>query len=153
MTYQDFITKHRLRLKYNSIMARPDRTSEWDKSAYHYQVKIYQDAPDGLDNLGTLKYERERFELVIFYSKGEGHKEKKYPYRPIPPGLIEVLDSLRLDWSFAHHSFDDFCWELGYDADSRKAYAIYESCVEIGLQVERLFDRAALNELGEIEPL
>lgn len=153
MTYQEFIAKHRLQIRYTSIMARPDDNSDWARDAYHYQVKIYQDAPEGLDNLATLKFERERFELVTFYSKGAGHKSKKWPHKPIPPALDEVLDSLRMDWSLAHQSFEDFCFELGYDLDSRKAYSIYETCVGIGRQVERLFDRNAQIELSNIEPL
>jgi len=153
MTYPEFIAKHRLQIRYTSIMARPGDNSDWAKGAYHYQVKIYQDATAEFDNLRTLKFERERFELITFYSKGSGHKSKKWPHKPIPPALDEVLDSLRLDWSLAHASFEDFCFELGYDLDSRKAYAIYESCVNIGRQVERLFDRSALNELSNIEPL
>ena len=153
MTYQEFIVKHRLQLRYTSIMARPNTNSEWAKDAYHYQVKIYQDAPEGSDNLGARYFERKQFELVTFYSKGPGHKSNKWPFKPIPPSLEEVLDSLRLDWSLAHQSFDDFCFELGYDPDSRKAYAIYEACVNIGRQVEQLLDRNALNELSNIEPL
>jgi hypothetical protein len=126
-------------------MARPNANAEWAKDAYHYQVKIYQDAPEGSDDLDTRHFERKRFELVTFYSKGPG-------LRPIPPSLEEVLDSLRMDWLLAHQSFNVFC-ELGYDPDSRKAYAIYEACVNIGRQVEQLLDRNALNELSNIEPL
>lgn len=143
MTYPEFIAKHRLQIRYTSIMARPGDNSDWAKDAYHYQVKIYQDAP----------FERERFELVTFYSKGSGHKSKKWPHKPIPPTLDEVLDSLRMDWFLASQSFEDFCFELGYDLDSRKAYSLYEACVNIGRQVERLFDRNAQIELSNIEPL
>jgi len=134
-------------------MARPNANSEWAKDAYHYQVKIYQDAPEGSDDLDTRYFERKRFELVTFYSKGPVHKSKKWPFKPIHPSLEEVLDSLRMDWSLAHQSFDVFCFELGYDPDSGKAYAIYEACVNIGRQVEQLLDRNALNELSNIEPL
>jgi len=153
MTYQEFIVKHRLQLRYTSIMARPNDNPEWAKDTYHYQVKIYQDAPEGSDNLGARYFERKRFELVTFYSKGPGHKSKNWPFKPIPPSLEEVLDSLRMDWSLAHQSFDVFCFELGYDPDSRKAYAIYEACVNIGRQVEQLLNQNALNELSNIEPL
>lgn len=153
MTYQEFIKWQRLKIVSVAILRRPDTCSEWDKEANHYQVKIYQDAPPGLDNLATLKFERERFELITFYSKGSGHKEKKYPHRPIRPQLDEVLNSLRSDAEAAQSTFEEFCWSHGYDNDSRRHYSIYLECCEIARQMALLFSRDALQALSEVEPL
>ena len=46
-------------------------------------------------------------------------------------------------------SFDYFCCEYGYDTDSRKAYAIYESVRDEWYEVKRLF-YDCLEELQEI---
>lgn len=39
-----------------------------------------------------------------------------------------VLDSLVSDAAMGLTGFDDFCGDLGYDTDSRKAFATWEAC-------------------------
>jgi len=39
-----------------------------------------------------------------------------------------VLDSLVSDASVGGESFEDFCADLGYDTDSRKAHTTWEAC-------------------------
>ena len=146
MNYQEFVERTRLRIKSIAIMRRPENNSEWDKKASHYQVMIYQAAPAGLDNPHTLKFERERFELITFYSKGSGHKGQ-------PPQLEEVLDSLRRDAEYGQESFEDFCWSLGYDPDSRRAFEIWQACQQIAGQLARLLGPEALETLATIEYL
>jgi hypothetical protein len=127
-------------------MRRPEDNGKWDKPTSHYQVMIYQEAPHGLDNPRTLKFERERFELVSHYSKGSGHKGR-------PPQLDEVLNSLRLDAEHGQESFENFCWSLGYDPDSRRAFQTWQSCQEIARQLAQLLDPQAREILATIEYL
>lgn len=62
------------------------------------------------------------------------HHNITTPYRVgmgIDPTTItaaDVLASVASDARFGRESFDDFCSELGYDTDSRKAYATWEQC-------------------------
>ena len=42
------------------------------------------------------------------------------------PTTAEVLECLLIDASGADESFDDWCCNLGYDTDSRKALASYQ---------------------------
>lgn len=46
------------------------------------------------------------------------------------PTAAEVLGSLLLDAGTVRHdaTFEDFCFDLGYDSDSRKAEAAYKAC-------------------------
>lgn len=55
---------------------------------------------------------------------------------PVAPGCAEVLDCLASDASSADSSFEDWCAELGYDTDSRKAYSTYQACLGIANQLK-----------------
>lgn len=57
------------------------------------------------------------------YRMGVGHDGKK-------PKAEEVLDALVSDASLVENAegFDDFCRDLGYDIDSRKAEQSYIAC-------------------------
>lgn len=55
------------------------------------------------------------------------------------PTVGEVLASLRYDAQAGQGSFDDFCSELGYDADSREAERVYKACIAIRGKMERVF--------------
>ena len=58
-----------------------------------------------------------------------------------PPARDEVLDNLQSDCRFGDESFDDFCADLGYDTDSRRAYATWEACRDQMFEMRRLFGR------------
>lgn len=47
---------------------------------------------------------------------------------PNEPTARDVLESLQLDARAGAGSFEDFCSDLGYDSDSRKAEKIWEAC-------------------------
>jgi hypothetical protein len=69
-------------------------------------------------------------------------KDEKWIGMSIPtkPELDSVLDSLRSDsecWDNARN-FDDFCSDLGYDTDSRKAESIYKACGEVSKELKYL---------------
>lgn len=80
---------------------------------------------------------------------GYGDKMRKiYVKKPSP---ASVLYSLLSDASCGAELFADFCAEMGYDEDSRKALAVYEACQKIAGQL-RMFtgeERAKLAELLE----
>ena len=44
------------------------------------------------------------------------------------PTVDDLLYSLVSDASSGRETFEDWCSELGYDTDSRKAFSIYEQC-------------------------
>jgi hypothetical protein len=62
------------------------------------------------------------------------------------PDRTAVLEALTMDARAGQQSFIDFCWEYGYDSDSRKAYAVWEACKRVGEQLEALFG----SELPEV---
>lgn len=58
---------------------------------------------------------------------------------PRVPTRDEVLGSLASDCSLGEQTFRDFCGDLGYDTDSRKALATWEACNNMVDDLRRLF--------------
>ena len=66
-------------------------------------------------------------------------KDGKTVLGPKKPNPAEVLGRVCADYqSAAHESFPDWCSNLGFDEDSRKAYRIYEDCQAIGPKLRAL---------------
>lgn len=90
------------------IHSRPfteDTGDQWHASAAHYVVTIAC----------------EKRTLTTFYSTGALRKDK--------PGLSDVLGCLVSDARSADQTFAEWCSDLGYDTDSRRALATHEACV------------------------
>ena len=67
------------------------------------------------------------------------------------PAIDEILYSLQCDALLSDcSSFDAFCWELGYDNDSRSAYKIYEACQGIKRDLDKLLTRDQQDTLQEL---
>ena len=56
----------------------------------------------------------------------------------VRPGLDEVLYCLVADSAACGQDFEDWCSELGYDEDSRKAYTTWEACRANGKKLRDL---------------
>lgn len=69
-------------------------------------------------------------------------------YAPNAPLASDLLYSLLLD-DTQGESFKNWCGNLGYDTDSRKAKKIYMQCQEIGDMLAANFKREELAELRE----
>lgn len=70
---------------------------------------------------------------------------------PLPaPSAASVVQCLLLDAQALDYSFEDWAAEYGYSSDSREAEAIYNQCVQSGLELRRLLGEDALSALGAI---
>lgn len=68
-----------------------------------------------------------------------------------PPTAVDVLSSLVQDGGAIDcPTFEEWASEYGYDADSRKAEAIYRKCVETGLALRAGLGEAVFSELREL---
>lgn len=68
--------------------------------------------------------------------------------RPYPPSAASVLHSLLSDARLgSDNTFDQFCDELGYDTDSRRALESYLQCQSIGQRMVHLFERDEIEHL------
>lgn len=68
-----------------------------------------------------------------------------------PPTLADVVYAFLLDSEGSHHSiFEEWAEERGYDPDSRAAERIYQDCVKIAIQFQRMFTEAERELLQEL---
>jgi hypothetical protein len=70
---------------------------------------------------------------------------------PTPPSVSDILSSLACDARCSETSFDDWCSELGYDTDSRKAFDMYQACVKTRSDMVRLMGYKLLDEIGNAD--
>lgn len=98
--------------------------------------KSIKNAPKNTARRGTIGYEAyERLYL-----------------KPCAPTSAGVLYSLLLDAQASYMSFNDWCVDFGYDADSIKALNTYQACCSIGESMRKVFtseQRAYLSTLLE----
>lgn len=80
--------------------------------------------------------------------RGVFYDDKKRAYfAPKPPTVEDVMHSLTLDMQAIEQSFYDWCMELGYEEDSRKALATYDQCCNIGRDLRGMFSRQELDAM------
>lgn len=91
-----------------------DKRDEWQQDAFDYRV--------------TLHYGRRQMSLDFFTGKG-WTKE---------PALDDVLSCLFSDAVHDDTSFEEFCWDLGYDTESRKAFATWKATTKQARQFKKL---------------
>ena len=70
--------------------------------------------------------------------------------RPASPFAGAVLHCLLLDMSCANDTFEEWCSNLGYDTDSRKALQTYLSCQENGTKLRRVFNNDLLKQIEKV---
>ena len=77
----------------------------------------------------TLTSERTGRSFTTPYRMGTAHRDRNgTPTRPKP---ADVIKSLALDISSADQTWDEWAADYGYDTDSRKAHALWETCRKI----------------------
>lgn len=67
-------------------------------------------------------------------------------FAPVPASA-GVIWSLLLDSSASNESFDDWCADLGYDTDSRKALDLYLACQQNGIKLRKVFTCSQLETI------
>lgn len=104
--------------------------------------------------------------VSVEYHTGKVHRKfkgmhgKALPFKPsefewsisraTTPDLADLLYCLLLDSSASDQSFDDWCGDLGYDTDSRKALETYLACQNAGSKLRSIgADTACLQTLFE----
>jgi hypothetical protein len=79
----------------------------------------------------TLRYQGRRYTLD--YRMGTAHTSE--------PDVADVVYCVCSDARSGDYSFEEFCSELGYDSDSRKAEATWKACRRAGVNARRLFGK------------
>ena len=98
---------------------------------------------------------RKRHKNILASDPGDWEDLKAYrgyvesDTRPVAPKLDDVLHSLSMDASAFGMSFEDWAEELGYDTDSRLAFATYEECQKSAKRLIRITGERDLGKLAE----
>lgn len=123
MTMQEFIRHNSIRLSAERVDANPHMQ---DSQMDHYKCILRAG----------------RSSLTVHFSKGFAHTGK-------PPTAEEVLDCLASDAASVENSpeLQDWCSDLGYDPDSRKAEQIYNVIVAQAVKLKRLMGESVYKTL------
>lgn len=105
-TIAAFIERNGLAMRATPTDHNPHRAPDdkWAHTASHYRC--------------TIRTPLSR-RMVVYYSMGTAHTE--------PPTLADVLDCLASDASGLGGTFEEWCGDYGYDADSIRAFKTYHA--------------------------
>lgn len=113
----------RLGIKCDSEYGAVELPEGWDPHAHPYKV--------------VLRYKRRRLTAPFFM--GSAHTRE--------PSAADVLSCLVSDTYAGEQSFEDFCSDMGYDLDSRKAESTWKACRSTAPRLRRFlgddFDQVA----------
>ena len=102
----------------------------------------------GCGHCPSYKQRPNTFEHAAMMRECEGGKIRNGT--PILPSIPDVLHSLSMDADVIDAGdFEGWAIEFGYDTDSRKAEALYRTCLGIALKLRAALGDAALTELRE----
>ena len=71
--------------------------------------------------------------------------------KTVPPKLADVVYCLLNDASGTDEVFEDWCNNLGYDTDSRKALDLYLTCQKTRTAMIKMFGQELFDELSQLE--
>lgn len=132
----------------------PTDAEEWKRTAAHWSITLERDRrkfeTDYWTGSGLVTYEPTRIEPGTHRDhklRAEGKRIVMNHYgpgrdaiaSPRPPTLPGVLYSLQSDVRAGDDSFENFCGDFGYDTDSRKAYATWETCRDTYFELRDFF--------------
>lgn len=97
------------------------------------------------------EYAKKRFKCQYDYlastDKAKARKELKEKKAAAKPTEYDILVCLN---KHDPGNFEEFCWEFGYDEDSKTAERIYIAVIKEYKQLERIFIPEQMEELREI---
>lgn len=121
---------------------------------YHREV-----LKDGKGVANTIKEEYKAMglpvpRLINTQKHGEEANERRLGWMDkvyVPyPTAASVLYCLLSDARCGEQNFYDFCDEMGYDSDSRKALATHDTCAKLSIEMRRVFSAAQREQLEEL---
>ena len=90
----------------------------------------------------TVRLKHQGRSLTTSFFQGSAHKTA--------PSAADVLSCLASDARSGEQSFEDFCGDFGYDADSRKAHETWKTCARMTKQLHKLLGDA-FEEVADAE--
>ena len=128
MNMNEFIEKHGIKCAVVGDAKKPwDKRDEWQQSANGFRVRMTAHG--------------RRMELDFFMGNAITGV----------PQAEDVLDCLQSDSSVMGMDFEEWCGDLGYDPDSRKAEKMYRETDRQARRVFRFMGREMFDEFQEVE--
>jgi len=125
-TIDDFIKENKISIHCEFSNSNPHNPSP---QMNHWKVTLkrkYKLQGNHLDTRYGYK------QMTLFFSQGYGIDGE--------PKSSSVLDCLKSDYQVSIDGFGEFCANCGYDEDSRKAYRIYQACVDQGKKLKKFLN-------------
>ena len=105
-----------------------------------------QDAKHPMDHW-RVTLRRPGRKMTVYFSMGSGHHGKE-------PEAGDVLSCLASDASALDEDFENWCSDLGFDTDSRKAHKTYTVCKRQAERLQKFLGDEAFEQLRYgVEPL
>ena len=97
----------------------------------------------------AYRYYSDGSEFILPYGRISNYQyDRLKQSKPCKPEVLDVLHCLVSNAQCVEYSdFADFCAELGYDEDSRKAHSIYQACCDARAKLNSMFNLDELYEL------
>lgn len=124
ITVREFIENNKLTMQSAAVDRNPNMDSSAEMDHWKIELEHTFEAPVAYDSLHTDKPKTKIItnRMTLYFSMGFGHNGKA-------PDIASVLECLVLDsQSIDNNNFKDWCAELGYDPDSRRAERTYNTC-------------------------
>jgi hypothetical protein len=101
---------------------------------YHAGIGHAKDPPNGYKGMQKSQWRNDRSAWGVRLRK----EWLANPKCAVTPSPADVLSCVCSDARAGEMSFEDFASEFGYDSDSRKAYAVWESCRDMCIKARVL---------------
>ena len=99
---------------------------------------LLDDMPKGSNHWKTV-ISHKRHKMTVYFSQG--------PAICHDPSCEDVLNCCASDAQSCADSFEDFCGNMGYDTDSRKAEKIFKACQKMRDSLDRLLGDGLASKL------
>lgn len=129
-------------------------------------MNAYQELINHLDDVGVRVHierhkmvDREGFptgsrhyDVIVSNQSGDSFREvySQGPAVKEEPSVFTVLSALMLDYQCGGLSFEDFCYTLGYDADSREDYKLWKHSKAVNEEMVTVLSRDVIDTVSDM---
>jgi hypothetical protein len=137
----DFLAKHGIafRATLTKVQKAPAWAKDGEAHGLHYWITLSRKVrPGGVNPVHVSPLSFDFWDSVSAKEKGE------------TLSAYDVLAGISGD-VHCPETFADFCWDYGYEEDSRAAHATFKRCAAFGKRLRAFFTDAEIEGLSEIQ--
>ena len=125
------------------VKAVPQHAPLWHEKGDKHGIEYAVTLKHGIEYAVTLKNSKHEYTFPFWDSIANSESNKIVIPKPKEYDVLSCLNP-------ASDTFEDFCFNYGYDDDSRHAYKTYKAVVAQSEELKKLFTFEELQELSEI---